>query len=232
MDEDELRRFVPDVRFYFYNDESFFRGDGQFQKASADRGVRHSPVQDLIQKLPFLVKDPATLNQRDYLRLSRFGGLQKGGVTEISGALGSGKTESVLKLVVENPELRVAWLEKEWTLYPGALVRGHAGQEALLQNLWCVEWERSSVPIVSVLLQIIASQTFGAVVIYASSANAAFFTAIDLRRLQISAEKANVAVIVLTERALAHGGWCFRKRFRVECKENRLEVNPYVASIA
>ncbi len=194
--------------------------------------MKHSTPSELIAQLPFLIKDTAALNQRDYLKLSRFGGLPKGALTEISGALGSGKTESVLRIVIENPELRVAWLEKQWSLYPYALARSHAGEGAALRNLWCVEWEACPVPIFSVILQIIASQAFGAVVIYRESSPEFLWTEISLRRLQIAAEKSNVAVIVLSERALAQGGWCFRRRFRVESKENRLEVNPYVSNSA
>jgi hypothetical protein len=48
------------------------------------------------------------------------GGLPKGGLIEISGAMGGGKLEALLRFLGENPSLPIAWLEEGETSYPCA----------------------------------------------------------------------------------------------------------------
>src|SRR4051812_42018498 len=46
--------------------------------------------------------------------------LPLGGLTEVRGPQGAGKTEFVLRLLVENPLTRVAWIEENQSIYPCA----------------------------------------------------------------------------------------------------------------
>ena len=168
------------------------------------------PALDVLKELPFLVKDPATLSQRDFLSLSRFGGIAKGELTEISGVMGSGKTEAMLRLLLENPDLRVAWFEEDWTMYPPVFFQKGISPE----RLWCLELKAALGVARTVFLEVISSQVFGAVIIHGSEKLVG--SEVGLRRLQIVAEKANVAVILLTETPVSFGGWCLRRRYQVQ----------------
>ena len=92
------------------------------------------------------------------------GGFPKGKLMEISGTLGGGKTEVLLRFLRENPTVQVAWIEVGsyggGDIYPGAFPEREVGLSRVLfvepsnlgEALWCAQ-------------QILKSQIFGAVVL-------------------------------------------------------------------
>lgn len=112
-------------------------------------------------------------------------GLPKGAITEISG---SGKTELTLRFLAENPELKVAWVEGTFCVYPFAFLQRQVSLDRVLfveggkETSWCV-------------LQLLKSQTFAVVVVYVEKCELA-----NLRRWQLTAEKSQAAVIWLSPR--------------------------------
>jgi hypothetical protein len=189
------------------------------------------------------------------------GGLPKGKLMEISGALGGGKTEVLLRFLRENPSLQVAWIEvgpshssgTVPSIYPCALSgRGvdlsrvlFVEPSNLSEALWCAQ-------------QILKSQIFGAVILSRQETTPAMviphttrlhFTMhaplypkiqirprdsrstelrgpqtgvqasmksrvaenhlgeIELRRLQIAAEKSGAMFFLLQEKPMLAGNW-------------------------
>ena len=124
-------------------------------------------------------------------------GLPKGAVVEVSGSSGGGKTEVVLRFLAENPEARVAWIEDELTIYPCAFPQSRVGLERVLFV------ESRPQEIVWTVNQILRSQVFGVVVLRTAAA----LDEMTLRRLQLTAEKTQTTVILLTEEAARRGTW-------------------------
>jgi hypothetical protein len=122
-------------------------------------------------------------------------GLPRGALTEISGPPGGGKTEWVMKFLAENPTTRVAWIENNFTLYPCRLLQ----QKVSLERVLFVESARDYL---WAAIQILKSQLFQVIVLGVPE-----LTEVALRRLQIEAEKADAAVILLTESRTAQGCW-------------------------
>ena len=131
-------------------------------------------------------------------------GIPRGAITEISGSPGSGKSEVVLKFLAEtSPSLRVAWIEEDFTIYPCALppagvdlsrvLFSHAGSRA--------SWSTH---------QILRSQLFGVVVL-----NAFIREEVELRRLQLAAEKSQTSLILLSETPRLAGNWPIQLQIRV-----------------
>ena len=122
-------------------------------------------------------------------------GIPRGAVTEISGAHGCGKTKLVLQLIAENTRVHVAWVEDQFTAYPcafpqlGVQLGRVLFAEAEDQALWTAN-------------QMLRSGIFGIVVI-----NTRKLEQIELRRLQLAAEQAHAAVIILSEDPTIEGAW-------------------------
>ena len=135
--------------------------------------------------------------KREFLRFSAIeGGLPKGALVEFSGQAGSGKTETILRFLAQNPEVRVAWVEENFTIYPCAFPQAGVGLDRVLFV------ETGSVELLWSVNQILRSQIFGVVVLVAKEQNV-----IALRRLQIEAEKAGATVILVAETAQQIGNW-------------------------
>jgi len=181
------------------------------------------------------------------------GGLPKGKLMEISGALGGGKTEVLLRFLRENSTLQVAWIEvgpshssgTVPSVYPCALSgRGvdlsrvlFVEPSNLSEALWCAQ-------------QILKSQIFGAVILSRQETTPAMVIPhttrlhstmhattqirprdsrstelrgpqasvksrvaennlgeIELRRLQIAAEKSGAMFFLLQEKPMLAGNW-------------------------
>lgn len=144
-----------------------------------------------------------------------------GTLTEISGPVGGGKTELALRVLAERGNARIAWVEREFTIYPPALARhgidpsrvfwiqsqGSGDADASKLALWAAQ-------------QALASRTFGAVIV----APGRVHDTVALRRLQLAAEKAQVPVILLVEYATAGITWPIRTQIQVERRGDELKV--------
>lgn len=147
---------------------------------------------------------PISSTAREVLPFSLLeGGIPRGALTEISGSAGGGKTEVVLRLLAENPEIKVAWIEANFTLYPCRM----AQQKVALDRVLFVE---TSIEYLWVAQQVLRSQIFGAVVLVAPVPSETI-----LRRLQIAAERAQSAVILLAEAPSLQGTWPIRVQLQV-----------------
>ncbi|MCB0343015.1 MAG: hypothetical protein H6626_11300 [Pseudobdellovibrionaceae bacterium] len=114
-------------------------------------------------------------------------GIPQGAITQVAGA---GKTEFVVRFLAENPQLRAAWVEKEFSIYPCGIIQRHVQ----LQRILFVEAGTVAQTIWSVL-QILRSQLFQVVVADVPTPELKV-----LRRLQLASEKAGAALIMLDER--------------------------------
>jgi hypothetical protein len=164
-------------------------------------------VMTLLKEFPSLLafhgKNHA--NQAEGFAFSQLeSGLPKGALVEISGSAGNGKTEAVLRFLAENPTVRVAWVEEEFTVYPCAFPQSRVGLDRVLfvdstpgETLWTVH-------------QILRSQVFGVIVLQMKAAAKGERGEKDemaLRRLQLAAEKAQVTIILLSEEPAKKGTW-------------------------
>lgn len=123
-------------------------------------------------------------------------GLPRGALVEISSREGGGKTELVLKLLIENPELRAAWIERDFTIYPYAVLENEISSERILYL------EAKKKDPAWVAHQILRSQLFSLVILsHASLAEN------ELRRLQIAAKKSAATVILLATTTTQQGHW-------------------------
>ncbi|MBI3557019.1 MAG: hypothetical protein HY074_12205 [Deltaproteobacteria bacterium] len=137
-----------------------------------------------------------TPRKRESFVFSEFqNGIPRGAVTELSGAHGSGKTRMALKLIAENPSVHVAWVEDQFTAYPCAFPQ----QGVQLGRVLFAEAEDQALWTAN---QMLRSGIFGIVVI-----NTRPLEQIELRRLQLAAEQANTAVLLLSEDPTIEGAW-------------------------
>jgi hypothetical protein len=132
--------------------------------------------------------------------------LPQGAISEVCGPWGSGKTEAVLHYLAGRPETRVAWVEERFTAFPRAFSQTGVGLERVLfvegaaETLWTTH-------------QLLRSQLFPVVVL-----GAEVRTEIELRRLQLDAEKACAALVLLTVKPRSDGAWAIAARFSV-CRD-------------
>lgn len=153
-------------------------------------------VADLRQKL----QGQLGLKHQDFLSFSLWQeGLPRPGLVEISGSLGSGKTEAMLVFLKEHPELRVVWLEEKFNFFPTSL-----GQHQLRPDRFLfvaagkenADWA---------FQQVISAQIFDVVILAGLKWNET-----GLRRAQILSEKNNASVVCLqNESPQKSGTWAF-----------------------
>jgi hypothetical protein len=149
-------------------------------------------LSQLLSNFPKYVSSTA----REILPFSLLeGGIPLGALTEISGRAGGGKTEVVFKFLAENPQVKVAWIEESFTLYPCRM----AQQKVALERVLFVE---TSEEYLWVAQQVLRSQIFSVVVLVAPVPHETI-----LRRLQIAAERAKSTLIFLTEYPTMQGTW-------------------------
>jgi len=117
-------------------------------------------------------------------------GLPRGAITQICGA---GKTEFVARFLKAHRELKVAWIETPFSIYPSGLFQREVELDRILfidpgeEFPWALQ-------------QVMKSGLFE-VVILASPAQDLKM----LRQFQLSAEKAHAALVLLSESL--SGGW-------------------------
>jgi hypothetical protein len=150
--------------------------------------------------------------QREFFRLPAMSGgqifpsLPRGALIELSGPLGAGKTEVVLKFLAANPEARVAWIEEKFTAYPCSFIQNGVSLERVLfieakDPLWSLH-------------QTMKSQVFGAV-IWSVESDQKLRDPVVLRRLQIAAERSSCSVLLLTETPAPASSWPISVQIRV-----------------
>lgn len=160
----------------------------------------------LIKELPSFFSFHTRSAPESYRFSQLENGLPKGGVVEVSGEAGGGKTEVVLRFLSENPETRVAWIEDELTIYPCAFPQNRVGLERVLfveskeaEMLWTAH-------------QILRSQVFGVLVLRVAKS----LDEMALRRLQLSAEKTQTTIVLLVEDAAKRGTWPIAVQLRAK----------------
>lgn len=137
-------------------------------------------------------------------------GITRGAITEISG---TGKTEFVLHFLKENPELKIAWIEKSFSAYPFAFLQKEIDLKRILfidgqKDLdWCV-------------YQALRSQAFQSVVVYCENLSLK-----SLRRIQLHSEKSLASTIWLTDEPKS--AWPVSLRLHVE-RGDKGELRPTV----
>ncbi|NDD91673.1 hypothetical protein EBZ37_06275 [bacterium] len=145
----------------------------------------------------------------------------RGALTEISGPLGSGKTEAVLKFLAEHQSIlgRIAWIEDRFTGYPSGFLQHGVELSRLLfieggtESLWATH-------------QVLRSQIFGAVILFVrESTLSASEPRVELRRLQLSAEQSHTCVFLLTHQARPQGAsWPLALQLQANPETRRLEI--------
>ena len=118
------------------------------------------------------------------------GGIPKTGLIGIYGALGSGKTQAVIQFLNENPNLKAAWIESSFTLYPNALLLHGMSLNRVL-FLHCGSLHSS---VFWSATQVLRSQLFQVAILYH-----ALFSEIELRRLQILARQTQTLILILQD---------------------------------
>ena len=112
--------------------------------------------------------------------------IPKGSILQI---YGPGKTEIALELFNEYNEWPVAWVEKTFSFYPPLLLQKKLSYEKFL---FVESFSKNKDSTAQILLQILKSQLFKAVVVYHDH-----FDFKQLRRFQIFAEKPESVLIWL-----------------------------------
>lgn len=143
-------------------------------------------------------------------------GLRRGAITALSGAWGGGKTQLVCQILAENPQVHAAWIETTWSLYPVAL----AQRGVALPRLLCVQ-ARDQKRGLWAAHHALKSQVFGVVVLHCERASA--IKDIELRRLQLAAEKSHSALILLSEKPLTQT-WMLALQCHVEREQGEVRV--------
>jgi hypothetical protein len=131
-----------------------------------------------------------------------YAGVPRGALIEMSGAAGGGKTEALLRLVSENPETRVAWVEERFTIFPSALPQHGVSLDRIL----FVEGKGANA--IWVVHQLLRSQMFAIVVLGVGPGLLHDLRSdVVLRRLQLAAGKARATVVFLAESSLQGAPW-------------------------
>ena len=127
------------------------------------------------------------------------GRFPRGALIELSGKLGTGKTEWLLReFFAAHPEPRIAWLEKSATIYPPAFPQNCVSLERVLfvecgtEMLWSAQ-------------QILRSGLFPWVVLEDPPSDP-----LSLKRLQLAAEKAEASVFLLKSQPTEPRSWAIQ----------------------
>ncbi len=116
---------------------------------------------DELKTLPFLVHSLPPKEVYPFSQLPT--GICKSGLVELSGPPGTGKTEWVLRFLSENPTLDVAWIEKDFTLFPTCFAEFKIDQNRILfLDLTGPNLKRSALWGISLIIQ---SQIFPVLVL-------------------------------------------------------------------
>ncbi|MES3037741.1 MAG: hypothetical protein V4736_07535, partial [Bdellovibrionota bacterium] len=168
-----------------------------------------------LDELKALIQKPHT---REYLQCpSLIDGIPRGAISEISG---NGKTQFVAQLLKEHPTLRTAWVEEHFSVNPFGLQQ----MEIKPNQIFFVE---AGSDLEWALLQILKSQVFPLVVMYANIKDLK-----SLRRIQLATEKSHVATLWLTPKPQPH--WTSSVQLKVSKvpRTNELNINLYSINLA
>jgi recA bacterial DNA recombination protein len=182
------------------------------------------------------------------------GGLPKGKLIEFSGALGGGKTEVLLRFLQENPALQVAWIEVGADIYPCAFSERGVDLSRVLfvepthmsEALWCAHQILKSQIFGAVILsqreRISGSTSVPMVIPHTttivrprssrstelrgpqSRVDSKELGEIELRRLQIAAEKSGAMVFLLQEKPMSAGSWPLYMQLHIQSKDNQGQI--------
>ena len=154
-----------------------------------------------LKQLPSIVKLlPGDLQEERYSFSLLHSGLPKTGLIEVSGVPGSGKTQAILQFLHENPKLHVAWIEKDFTIFPPSFSEYWIRLEQILfLDLSSTTLQHSPFSFAS---NTIKSQLFQLIVLSQLS-----FLEVDLRRLQLLCKQTGSLAILLNDRALSSQNW-------------------------
>lgn len=164
------------------------------------------------KKIAALREIPGVLRSADEARKRRVlfsefpEGVPRGALTEVSGPLGCGRTEWVLRFLAENPEERVAWVEENLSIYPWRFLQKGLDRVCFVETgeeRFC--WS---------MLEILRSQVFSVVVTTIQSLGER-----ELKRLQMAAEKGGVCVLLVTEGLNISKSWPVDTRVRVDGRD-------------
>lgn len=167
------------------------------QNQTESKLSRVSALREMISRWSVKAKSISFLKPWDRLPV------EKGSVLALCSPDGGGKTELVMQVIEQNREMRVAWIEKELTIYPFSFAQKKISMNRVLfveagkQEMWSAS-------------HCIRSQLFDLVVVRAES-----LCEMDLRRLQLAAEKAQVSVILLTSAPIREGAWPLSEQLAV-----------------
>ncbi|MBX9768868.1 MAG: hypothetical protein K2X47_16465 [Bdellovibrionales bacterium] len=152
-------------------------------------------VADLREKL----QGQLGLKHQKFLSFSLWeSGMPRPGLVEISGSLGSGKTEAVLVFLKEHPELRVVWIEERFNFFPTCL-----GQHQLSADRFLFIAARKDNADWA-FQQVISAQIFDVVIL-----SGVVWNETSLRRAQILSEKNNASVVCLQNESVRKAVWAF-----------------------
>lgn len=132
------------------------------------------------------------------------GGIPQGGLSEFCGPAGGGKTELLLFFLQAHPQMRVAWIEAELSIYPRVFDLFGVALERIFFVEAADELEWS-------VLQCIRSQLFPLLVVQDEKRE---LQGRSLRRLQLAAEMAGVTLILLRSKA-SRSNWAIRLQVTV-----------------
>ena len=137
-------------------------------------------------------------------------GIPRGAITQISGP---GSTEALLALLRGHPELKAAWVERRLSAYPEGLVeRGvDLGQILFVEAGEAWAWA---------LTQLLLSKIFGVVAL--ASRPRAKDVGLELRRLQIAAERSGAALLLLGPQE--GPAWALKLSLEASLRDGRLSL--------
>jgi hypothetical protein len=134
-------------------------------------------------------------------------GLLRGGLTHLDGPA---NTEALLRLLSEQTGLQAAWVEARLTAYPPGFVQRGV-------NLACLLFVEAEEQFPWALTELVRSQVFGVVAVASPLPDA-----MALRRLQLAAERAACAVLLVA--SLPESAWPVRARLWCDREDGELKV--------
>ena len=168
--------------------------------------MRTIATQELLRQLRTLPGIIPVMPRREVAPFSALeGGIARGSLVEFFGKPGCGKTELVLRFLAENPDLKGAWVEQNFSIYPPAFPQFQVELDRILfveatpnpratragskAALWATH-------------QILKSQLFGAIVLTEVSIHET-----ELRRLQLASEKSQSIIFLLKDNPTQRRHW-------------------------
>jgi hypothetical protein len=151
-----------------------------------------------LKELPTMLKAGAPAARPGFRFSMLEGEIPRGALVEVSGVMGGGKTETVLRLLAENEGVRAAWVEENLTLYPVAFAQARVKLERTL----FVDASHDSEVALWAAQQILRSGACEIVVLVAHNVGE-----LSRRRLQLAAERAGTTVILMCDQPSSIGTW-------------------------